>query len=370
VIGSAEQRAYYPGIKYIISDEAEYHTEDRGVGVLVVRDCSTDTVAQAVREYEGVTRKKDIGGMIRALRIECPDVVASFGEDAAVIRHNSDEALLLAADGIWSRLMEADPFWAGYCAVLVNIHDIAAMGAKPLAMVDVLSVSDEKIRNEVTRGMVTASAQFGVPIVGGHLHPDTPYSVLDVAILGTARMDQLIFSNTAQVGDRVIAAIDLEGRVHPSCILNWDSVTMKSPDQVRSQIRVMEGLGRDRLVTAGKDISNPGIIGTLGMLLEVSGKGAVIDLEAIPRPDLSALQIPFELWVRMYPGMGFILTAREEHVAAVCDRFAQVGITAAPIGVVTESRNLVVTYRDEETRVFDLDHNGIMRIFIEGEACR
>jgi uncharacterized protein len=369
-IGSAEQRAYHPGIKYIISDEAEYLTEERGVGVLVVKDCSTDSVAQAVREYAGVTRKRDIGGMIRALRIDSPDVVASFGEDAAVIRHNDDEALLLAADGIWSLLMEADPFWAGYCAVLVNIHDIAAMGARPIAMVDVLSVSDDRIRDEVTRGMVTASSQFGVPIVGGHLHPETPYSVVDVAILGTARMDQIIYSDRAEVGDRVIAAIDLDGRVHPSCFLNWDSVTMKSSDQVRAQIRVMESLGKDRLVTAGKDISNPGIIGTLGMLLEVSGKGATIELEAIPRPDLGSLNVPFEQWVRMYPGMGFVITARDEHVAEVCRRFEAVGVTAAPIGVVTEERNLVVAYRGEETRVFDLDRNGIMRIYARGEACR
>jgi len=336
----------------------------------VVRDCSTDTVAQAVREYEGVTRKKVIGNMIRSLRMENPDVVASFGEDAAVIRHNAEDALLLAADGIWSKLMEADPFWAGYCAVLVNVHDIAAMGGKPIAMVDILSVTNDRIRDEVTRGMVTASAQFGVPIVGGHLHPDTPYSVVDVAILGTARMDQLIFSDTAEEGDRVIAAIDLDGRVHPSCCFNWDSVTMKPAEVVRAQIRVMEGLGKEHLVTAGKDISNPGVIGTLGMLLEVSGKGAVIDLEAIPRPDLVANELPFEQWVRMYPGMGFILTAKEENVEEVCRRFGDAGITAAAIGEVNGSRRLSIRYLGRETQVFDLDRNGIMRIFSEGGACR
>ncbi|MDV2481803.1 methanogenesis marker 2 protein [Methanoculleus sp. Wushi-C6] len=336
----------------------------------MVKDCSTDTVAQAVREYEGVTRKKMIGNMIRSLRIESPDVVASFGEDAAVIRHNAEDALLLAADGIWSRLMEADPFWAGYCAVLVNVHDIAAMGGRPVAMVDILSATDDRIRDEVTRGMVAASSQFGVPIVGGHLHPETPYSVVDVAILGTARMDQLIFSNTAEEGDRVIAAIDLDGRVHPSCCFNWDSVTMKSAEAVRAQIRVMEDLGREHLVTAGKDISNPGVIGTLGMLLEVSEKGAVIDLEAIPRPDLAAIDLPFEQWVRMYPGMGFILTAKEEHVEEVCRRFAAVGMAASAIGEVDGSRRLAVRYLDRETQVFDLDHNGIMRIFSEGETCR
>lgn len=336
----------------------------------MVKDCSTDTVAQAVREYEGVTRKKVIGNMIRSLRMENPDVVASFGEDAAVIRHNTEDALLLAADGIWSKLMEADPFWAGYCAVLVNVHDIAAMGGRPVAMVDILSVTNDRIRDEVTRGMVTASAQFGVPIVGGHLHPDTPYSVVDVAILGTASMDQLIFSDTAQEGDRVIAAIDLDGRVHPSCCFNWDSVTMKSAEEVRAQIRVMEDLGKEHLVTAGKDISNPGVIGTLGMLLEVSGKGAVIDLEAIPRPDLSANELPFEQWVRMYPGMGFILTAKEENVEEVCRRFGDAGLTAAPIGEINGSRRLAIRYLGRETQVFDLDQNGIMRIFTEGGACR
>ena len=336
----------------------------------MVKDCSTDTVARAVREYEGVTRKRVIGDMIRSLRVESPDVVASFGEDAAVIRHNSEDALLLAADGIWSRLMEADPFWAGYCAVLVNVHDIAAMGGRPVAMVDILSVTNDVIRDEVTRGMVAASTQFGVPIVGGHLHPETPYSVVDVAILGTAQMDQIIFSDTAEEGDRVVAAIDLNGRVHPSCSFNWDSVTMKSAEEVRAQIRVMEDLGKEHLVTAGKDISNPGVIGTLGMLLEVSGKGAVVDLEAIPRPDLSAIGLPFEQWVRMYPGMGFILTVKEENVQEVCRRFTDVGIAAAPIGEVDGSRRLSVRYLGRETQVFDLDHNGIMQIFIEGEACR
>ncbi|MBP7410353.1 methanogenesis marker 2 protein [Methanoculleus sp. 10] len=336
----------------------------------MVKDCSTDTVAQAVREYEGVTRKRAIGDMVRSLRIESPDVVASFGEDAAVIRHNGEDALLLAADGIWSKLMEADPFWAGYCAVLVNVHDIAAMGGKPVAMVDILSVTNDTIRDDVTRGMVAASAQFGVPIVGGHLHPETPYSVVDVAILGTARMDQIIFSDTAEEGDRVVAAIDLDGRVHPSCCFNWDSVTMKPAEVVRAQIRVMEELGKERLVTAGKDISNPGVIGTLGMLLEVSEKGAVVDLEAIPRPDLSALDLSFEQWVRMYPGMGFILTVKEENVEEVCRRFAGVGITAAPIGEVNGSRRLTVRYLGRETQVFDLDQDGIMQIFTEGDVCR
>ncbi len=61
----------------------------------MVHSCSTETIAKVVREYEGVRRKHSIGEMVRALKIDAPHVVASFGEDAAVIRDN-DEALLLA----------------------------------------------------------------------------------------------------------------------------------------------------------------------------------------------------------------------------------------------------------------------------------
>lgn len=319
--------------------------------------CSTEQIAQAVRMYDGVKRKSDIGAMVRNLRIDTHEVVASFGEDAAVIK-NKNDALLLAADGIWSKLMDADPYWAGYCAVLVNVHDIAAMGGRPLAMVDIFSISDKKTGDLVIQGMHDASKQFGVPIVGGHLHPDTPYSVIDVAILGIAPIDGVIYSNTAQEGDIIMVAIDLQGRIHPSCILNWDSATLRSPEEVRAQISVMEELGVRRLVTAGKDISNPGIIGTLGMLLEVSGKGAQIDLEKIPRPELSTHRITFDHWVRMYPGMGFILTVKQEFLMTVSDLFEKTGMTVKPIGHVDNSKKLTIHYQNNSSCVFDFSGDG------------
>lgn len=328
----------------------------------MVNSCSTETIAKAVREYAGVTRKHAIGEIINSLWIDDPEVIASFGEDAALIKNN-DDGLLFAADGIWSKLMEADPYWAGFCAVLVNVHDIAAMGGKPLAMVDILSIQNQEICHEVVRGMADASKKFLVPIVGGHLHPDSDFSAIDVAIMGIVKTDEAIFSHTASAGDRVVAAFDLKGRVHPSCVLNWDSVTLRTDKEVRAQIGVMQTLGRRKLVTAGKDISNPGVIGTLGMLLEVSEKGAVLELDRIPRPDLGELGITFEHWVRMYPGMGFILTVKEENVDEVCRLFADVGMGAADIGYVDNSRHLKVNYDENQSLVFNLEEVGIMGLF-------
>jgi len=319
--------------------------------------CSTEEIADAVRLYAGVTRKKEIGAMVRALSFDSPDVIASFGEDAAVIRHCGG-ALLLAADGIWSRLMEADPYWAGYCSVLVNIHDIAAMGGRPLAMVDIFSISSEEIKQKVINGMRDASKQFNVPIVGGHLHPDTEYSVIDVAILGVADTDSIIYSNTAQEGDLIIISIDLQGRVHPSCMLNWDSATLRSAEEVQTQIKVMEKIGRSHLATAAKDISNPGIIGTLAMLLEVSGKGAILDLEKIPHPDLLKNNITFDQWIKMYPGMGFVLTSDPKNSDEIIEIFRSAKMTASVIGTVNSSGLLKIRYKEESSVVFDFNKNG------------
>ncbi|MDU9376883.1 Thiamine-monophosphate kinase [Methanocorpusculaceae archaeon Sp1] len=328
---------------------------------MVADNYTPESVAEAVRKYDGVRRKQAIGSLVRSLHIDNIDVVASYGEDAAVIQ-NGRTALLLAADGIWNKLMEVDPYWAGYCAILVNVHDIAAMGGRPVAMVDVLSASDDAIMTEVSRGMHDAAVAFDVPVVGGHLHPDAPYNVIDVSILGVAELENIIYSSKAQPNDAIIAAIDLKGRIHPSAPMNWDSVTMKTSDVLRSQISVMKDLGERHLLTAGKDISNPGVIGTLGMLIESSGVGAVVDLTAIPRPDLDALGITFEQWVRMYPGMGFIMTTNRSDVETVCKKFRKTGMAAQVIGTVTSTKKFTLVKGEQETVLFNFCEEGITNI--------
>ncbi|HJJ30674.1 MAG TPA: methanogenesis marker 2 protein [Methanocorpusculum sp.] len=319
------------------------------------------TVADAVKKYDGVRRKQAIGSLVKTLHIENPEVIADYGEDAAVIQQGRT-ALLLAADGIWSQLMDKDPYWAGYCSILVNVHDIAAMGGKPVALVDVLSAVDDAAIEKVSRGMRDAAAAFNVPVVGGHLHPDAPYNVIDVSVLGVADLEHVIYSSTAEAGNAIIMAIDLQGRVHPSVSLNWDSVTMKEGEVLRKQLSVMQALGESRLLTAGKDISNPGVLGTLGMLLEASGVGGVVDLTSIPHPDFEENHITFEQWVRMYPGMGFIMTAEQESVDKVCRTFREAGMAAQVIGTVVPERTLTITKGDDSVVLFDFCAGGITNI--------
>ena len=127
--------------------------------------------------------------------------VAAWGEDCAVLDLNESQYLLFAADGIMKKLMDADPFWAGYCSVLVNIHDIASMGGLPVAMVNILSISNPQLADQVLKGIESAVRKFQVPVVGGHTHPDAETDSIAVAIIGTVERDCVIFSHTATAGD-------------------------------------------------------------------------------------------------------------------------------------------------------------------------
>lgn len=317
-----------------------------------------NVLIDSIKNFEGITRKNSITHIADILKDTyniAGNTILSFGDDASAIDIGNEKVALLAADGMWGKLMEADPRWAGYCSVLVNVNDIAAMGGIPIGMTNVISTKDDKICDEIMEGINEGVRKFGVPMVGGHLHPDTPYNALDVSITGIVNKDAVITSCDANIGDKVIVAIDLDGKLHPKFDLNWDTTTMKSNELVQAQIKVMNKIGSGKLVTAGKDISNPGILGTLGMLLEVSGVGATVELEKIPRNE----SVEWEQWLKLYPGSGFVLTAKERKVDRCIELLEEVNITASVAGEIIEDTKLYVTHEGQKEVLFDFENDKI-----------
>ncbi|WP_406656733.1 methanogenesis marker 2 protein [Methanolobus sp. ZRKC2] len=320
-----------------------------------------EELAESIRTFEGVTRKKPISDIVRifeTVRPEYSDAIVDFGDDAAVIDIGTDDVILFAADAIWGKIVNKSPWWTGYTSVVVNVNDISAMGGRPLAMVNVMSSDDHSSTEEVMKGIRDGIKKFGVPMVGGHMHPDTPYNSLAVSIIGIAKKDSVIRSDTASPGDVVIAAYDMDGRVGKNSPYSWDTTSFKESAVVRERFMVMQELGEKRLVTAGKDISNPGTIGTLGMLCEVSKVGASVDIRKIPRPD----NVDFEQWLKIYPATGYILTVKEEKAAECIEVFEKTGIVAAVIGKIEESRKLDIYDDSGRATVFDFLNDGITGI--------
>jgi putative methanogenesis marker protein 2 len=308
-----------------------------------------EELVRDIRAYRGVVRKGPITNVAaRLIPIQSEDVLAAYGEDAAVIKCGR-ELLLMAADGILQDLVNRNPFWAGYCAVLVNVNDIAAMGGKSIAMVNVLSCSHDEVRARIVEGMRAACDKFGVPMVGGHLHPDTTYTAVDVAILGKTDRSRLVLSSGAGENDPIIFAMDLDGQFTEGVPYSWDTTSKKSKEVVRRQLRTMNKIAP--YLTAGKDISNPGALGTLGMLLEASGKGGIVDVSKIPKPKgVDLLQ-----WLTAYQGCGFVVTCRDARTKIVIDEFSRSDITAEVCGTVSKGRVFEVELDGQRQVLFDFD---------------
>lgn len=316
------------------------------------------SLVKFIQEFEGVSRKSSIDNVISLLKESynvSGDVVIDIGDDASAIDIGNNQVVLIAADGIWGQIMNVNPYWAGYCAVLVNVNDIAAMGGKPLAMVNIMSIKNDDIYEDLLRGINDGCLKFGVPMVGGHLHPDGDSDSLGVAIVGIAQKDKIITSFGAEVGDKVIVAIDLDGKPHEMFSLNWDTTYDKDAKLVRDQISAVQYLAENDYIKSGKDISNPGILGTLEMLLETSKKGAVVNLEDIPKNE----NMEWVDWLRVYPGSGFVFTADEDYCGYIKEYLARFSIEAEVVGEITDSNSLYLTYRDEKIEVFNQEKNPI-----------
>ncbi|MBF2075457.1 MAG: sll0787 family AIR synthase-like protein [Synechococcales cyanobacterium C42_A2020_086] len=285
-------------------------------------------LAEHLHQATGILYKQDI----QAISRHYPVSNVLVGDDCAAIP-DGEGYLLLAAEGMSPALVEHEPWFAGWCAVMVNLSDIAAMGGRPIALVDTIWSGSSEMTQPLWQGMQAAAQAYGVAIVGGHTNHHSPYNALSVAILG--RATRLISSFAARPGDTLLMAVDLNGALYRQYSF-WNAATEADPQRLRQTVQILPTLADAGLCDAGKDISMGGIVGTLLMLLETSGCGAVLNLPQIPRPD----SVPLERWLLCFPSFGFLLSVRPSQVAVVQAHFQQQQIACAAIGQITNSQQL------------------------------
>ncbi len=311
-------------------------------------------IAREVRSFEGVLRKNALRDIVGTLGLtgvsgsglECP------GDDAAAL-WDGERYLLLAADGLHERLVARDPYRAGRAAVLVNVNDIYAMGGRPLALVNVIGMPGCPERDALLRGMRAECDRLRVPMVGGHYLPEPGGCSVAAAILGEAKT--LLSGRAARPGQFLVLAVDLDGEEWGAGFDNWDSHCRKDPDRVVGDLEILPALAEEGIATAARDLSNAGILGSIGTLLELSRVGAVVDVDAIARPENVGLMS----WLRTFPSFGFVIACDEAMVRECVERFEARSIWAAPVGEVTAEQKILIRYRGAQEILFDFRQDAI-----------
>lgn len=246
--------------------------------------------------------KAPLGELLAELAAGVP--TGFLGDDGSPVP-GSD--LVAACDAILPAMVERDPEWAGWCSVLVNLNDLAAMGAQPIGLLDAVGARDASFARRVLRGLTDAARAWGVPVLGGHTQLGVPGQL---AVTALGRTDAPVPGGGGSAGQRLRLTADLGGGWRRGYTgAQWDSTSYRTPEQLRSQARVVPALAP----TAAKDVSMSGLVGSTGMLAEASGCRAVLDVAAIPTPAGAGTAD----WLTCFPG--FAIVSAEDRPAPTGD---------------------------------------------------
>lgn len=302
-------------------------------------------LAAGLAAHPSILGKLDIAQATRGLGLTGAST-GQPGDDAAALPRPEGGWDLFAAEGFIPGFVGDDPWFAGWCGVMVNLSDIAAMGGRATAVTDMIWAPDADSAAPLLAGLTQAARAYGVPIVGGHTNLQAP--ALNLAVAVTGRAGALISSFAAQPGDALIAAVDLRGAWRPR-FDNWFAAADAPPARLRGDLALLADLADAGLVRAGKDISQGGIVGTSLMLAECSGCGFEIDLTAVPMP----VDTDPARWLRAFPSFGFLLSVAPAMAAQVCARFAARDLAAAVIGHATRESAIDLRQGADLARFWD-----------------
>jgi uncharacterized protein len=301
-------------------------------------------LAAIVRAAPGLRAKRDLDLLARLP----PGAPGLDGDDAAAIPHG-DGYLLVCAEAIAPALLAAAPYAAGAAAVATNVADIRAMGGRPLALVDTLVSPDREHAARVLDGLAWAAGLLGVPVVGGHLTIAPGDPALSASCTGTARA--VMRAAAARPGDVLLAAFCLEGRWRHGPPPLFSSLPDRDPAKHREDGEALVEVAERGLCHAARDVSMPGVAGSLLQMLELTGGcGATLDLDRLPRPR----EVPLEDWLVLFPSFGFVLAARPERAADAVDAFARRDLACAPCGAFDDSGVLRLAAGGATADVWDL----------------
>lgn len=213
-------------------------------------------------------------------------------DDAALVDVPAGRSLVIAKDAIVAgvHFFKDDPAETVAQKLLrVNLSDLAAMGADPLAYLTVIArprdLADTWLEG-FTKGLAKDQAEFGLSLIGGDIVSTPGPLLLSCTILGLVDRGKALRRSAAQPGDVVWvsgtlgdAALGL--RVLKGLAATEDEAFYLIDRYRRPGPRLALGRRLAGLAHAAIDVSD-GLLADLGHILEESRLGARLESHALP----------------------------------------------------------------------------------------
>lgn len=216
-----------------------------------------------------------------------------IGDDCALLQPATGMQLAISCDMLVEGrhfLSTVDPYKLGHKALAINLSDLAACGAKPLAFTLALALprADEAWLAPFSRGLFALAAEHNCELIGG----DTTQGPLNICItvfgevpssnVNSNAPSQALLRSGAKAGDDIYVSGTLgDARLALEVFRGTLELPAEAFKQARARMetptpRVALGLALRGVASAAIDVSD-GLLGDLAHILRQSGVGAVID---------------------------------------------------------------------------------------------
>lgn len=202
-------------------------------------------------------------------------VEIGVGDDAAVLAATSRRMVVTTdalTEGVDFRLAVDDAVLIGRKSLAVNLSDLAAMAAEPLAVVVAVVLPKQSPRataDLLYRGVRELADEYRVAIVGGDTNIWDGGLVVSITAMGLAMPRGVWRRNGAVVGDRLLVSGPLGGSI------------LGHQFTFTPRVREAMWLNEHCDIHAAIDISD-GLSLDLARLVSASRCGAVIDVASVP----------------------------------------------------------------------------------------
>jgi thiamine-monophosphate kinase len=215
--------------------------------------------------------------LIRYLRERLPqreNVLVGPGDDAAVLRMGGNTVVTtdMLMDGVDFILSEVDPRRVGRKALAVNLSDLAAMAARPVAAFVSVCLprrGGAELALELCEGMAPLAEEFECSIAGGDTNSWDGPLVINITAIGETTAKGPLLRSGAKAGDAIVVTGSFGGSIHGK--------HLDFTPRVKEALYLHEHYE----IHAATDVSD-GLSLDLWNICEESGVGASIDERSLP----------------------------------------------------------------------------------------
>lgn len=299
---------------------------------------------------------------------ESPNVEVGVGDDAAAI-DIGEEYLVVTTDMLIGRIhfpLGAPVEQIGWKAVVVNLSDLAAMGAKPIGLVFSIGAPRDAETDFIEKLLESINSQaqkYGAYLVGGDLNESK-----DVIISGTAfgrvPKDQLLTRSRALEGNVIAMTGDLGGATAGVKILveglpqeGYEEL-VKAFTEPAARVEVGRILAESGAITSAIDITD-GLAANLWQISRMSNVKLTIDEEKLPiNPQVEKFSKEHDFDLNdftLFGGEDFelLFTVKKGEWNSVREAIEDKGIQVTAMGEVSKGSGVYMKKRGEEEELPD-----------------